>query len=439
MIDPILLGLLVAGGVLLFLLTAAPIAIVLGVVTVILLVALDKTIQIQTLAMVGFGTSQSFVLVTLPLFILMGEFILRSGIGADLYEVGSRWLSRVPGGLGMSTTIACAIFGAMCGSSSAATATVGLVSIPEMVKRGYSRQFAVGFVAGAGGLASIIPPSLLMIIYASVSDASIGKLFMAGFGPGLVMAFIFCVYAFFMAKYGGVSGETYSVSWKDRITPMVKLWPAPFLIASVLGTIYFGIATPTEAAGIGALGAFLLGTLVYRGLNWEKTKTALASATRTTGMMYFIIIGATFLGIVLTRLQVPQSLAAVIIDAELPPYVVIFCICILILLLGCFVTGTPIVLVTTPILLPIVQGLGFDSIWYGIILVVLVEIGTITPPVGSTLFVLKGVLPDLPLEEIIRGSLPFVALKSVVVAIIVAVPQIALWLPSTMLTTSGSR
>ncbi len=417
--------------ILVLLLTGLPVAFALALVAVGVFIIIGKPIAIPAIADIFLRVNSNFILVALPLFILMGEFLIYSGIGANLYEMGSRWLSRLQGGLGVASIIGCGVFGAMCGVSSAGTATIGIAAIPEMRSRGYSTSLAVGTCGGAGCLAAIIPPSVVMIVYASLTDVSLGKLFIGGIGPGLLLIGMFSIYVWFLAKYWGMAGQTFSVGWRDRFSSLSRVWPALLLIMGVLGTIYLGVATPSEAAALGAFLALVLGVTFGR-LRWREIKNALFSTVIVAGMLMIIITCALYLGHALTLAQVPQAATVLALSLPVSPYVTLALLFFMMVVMGCFLDPITIITLSTPLVFPALVGLGFDPLWYGLALMIVVEVATLTPPIGSHLFVLKGIAPDVPLGTIIRGNVPFALIMLLGVVVITIFPEIVTWLPNMM-------
>jgi C4-dicarboxylate transporter DctM subunit len=374
---------------------------------------------------------RGFTLVAVPLFILMGEIIFITGIGADIYTATSRWLNRLSGSLGMASVAACAIFGALCGVSVAGAATIGSFAIPEMLKRGYDKSLASGCVAAAGGLALLIPPSVALILYGVVGDESVGKLFIGGIIPGVVIALMLMTYIWLLSKFRPhvAPRSTERVTWSMRFAALARIWPVLVLILLVLGSIYLGIATPTEAAAVGCMGALGLG-LQRKSLNWETLKRILRATMLTSGMILLIFSSALLFGYVLTLLEVPQHLAEFVGKADLPNWAVLTLIFALVFLMGMFMDIVSVILISTPILLPIVISMGYNSLWFGIVMAIACEIATETPPVGLNLFVIKGISPPyVSLMDIIRGVFPFAIVETLGLIIFIAFPSLTLWLP----------
>ena len=413
------------------LLTSMPIALAMVLTGVGGLLVAGEGAMIGALGNMLYTGGNSFVLVAVPLFILMGEFVLQSGIGAKLYEAASRWLSRVPGGLSVASIIAGGIFGAMCGASAPGTATIGVIAMPEMLKRGYSRGITAGSMAATGGLAMLIPPSILFIVYGDLAEISVGALFMAGVVPGIMLIVLYSIYAIVASKYFGQGGATFDSSWADRFKSLIAVWPIIILIGAVMGTIYAGIATPTESAAIGALGAMIIG-IVTKTLSWQGFKKAVRSAVTISGMIFIIIVCAKFFGYVITALRITHSVSEYVTSLPITGYGAVAIIMLILVVLGCFIDGISMTLVTTPIFLPIIMAYGFDPIWYGVMLVLNIEIAVLTPPVGLNLYVVKAIAPDYSLAEIVYGSIPFILLEIAALLIVVISPQIAIWLPGRM-------
>lgn len=374
--------------------------------------------------------------VALPMFILMGEILYRSGISEKLFNALVPWLYRLPGGLLLMNIISCTLFAAVSGSSAATTATVGRITLAELDKLGYDRRIAMGSLAGAGTLGFLIPPSLIMIVYAILAEVSIGKMFMAGILPGLLLATNYAAYII----YRGVRTPEIaprlqeSYSWKDRLSAVKDLAPTFILILLVLGSIYAGIATPTEAAALGVFGALTFAFL-NRQMDLNTLFACLKSAVKTNAMIMLIVIGAGFLSRVMGFLGIPAALTQAITGMNLSPYLLMLLLGCVYILLGCLLDGFSIVLMTLPIALPMVVAAGFDPIWFGIYLILMVEVSQITPPVGFNLFVIQGLTGE-PVIKIARYALPFFFLMLITTAILTIFPQIALFLPELM--TAGN-
>ncbi|MCD6363247.1 MAG: TRAP transporter large permease subunit [Synergistetes bacterium] len=375
----------------------------------------------------------SFILVAIPLYILMGELIFVSGIGRDIYNAFSKWLNRVPGGLAIATIYSSALFGAMCGVSIAGVAAIGTMAIPEMLKRGYDKKLAAGAVAASGALAVLIPPSISFILYGSLSGESVAKLFIGGIIPGVILASMMAGYVLIkvMRKPNLAPREFAHVSWKEKFASLKRLWAVIFLIVFVLGAIYTGIATPTEAASIGVAGALII-TIVYRTMNWKTFVSAVSNATRVSASLLIILACAYTFSQFLNLIRLPERVARWATGIELPGIAVILIFMGVLIILGCLIDGASLIIVTTPIMLPAVKALGFDPLWFGILMVLNVEIAVITPPVGLNLYTLKSITDKLSIDEIIRGTAPYIVVDVICLLLFVFFPSLGLWLPNTM-------
>jgi len=416
---------------LIFLASGMPVFAAMGLAGILGILLLTGPRGLGAVSGVIYDRLMGFTLVAVPLFILMGEIIFITGIGADIYTAASRWLNKLSGSLGMASVASCAIFSAMCGSSIAGAATIGSFAVPEMLKRGYSKLLATGCVAAAGGLALLIPPSVALILYGVVADESVGKLFIGGIIPGIVLAVMMMGYIWFLSRFRPHLAPRMQeeVTWIMRFTALVRIWPVVILILLVLGSIYLGIATPTEAAAVGCVGAFAT-AFQRRRLNWKMLKSILRATMLTSGMILFIFSSALLFGYVLTLLEVPQHLATIVVRSGLPNFLVLTIIFALLFLMGMFMDGVSVILIGTPILLPSVISMGYNSLWFGIVMAITCEIGTETPPIGLNLFVIKGVSPpDVSLMDIIRGALPFAIVETLGLIIFIAFPSLSLWLP----------
>jgi len=430
-VDPTTISLLVILIFLIFLASGVPVFGALGLAGIIGILLLTGPRGLGAVPGVIYDRLRGFTLVAVPLFILMGEIIFITGIGADIYTATSRWLNKLSGSLGMASVAACAIFSALCGVSVAGAATIGSFAIPEMLKRGYGKSLATGCVAASGGLALLIPPSVALILYGVVGDESVGKLFIGGIIPGIVLAVMMMGYIWFLSKFRPhlAPRAQEEVTWMMRFTALLRIWPVVILILLVLGSIYLGIATPTEAAAVGCVGAFAIG-IQRRRLNWITFKSILRAAMLTSGMILLIFSSALLFGYVLTLLEVPQHLAAIVGRSGLPNRAVLVILFALLFFMGMFMDIVSVILISTPILLPIVINMGYNSLWFGIVMAITCEIATETPPIGLNLFVIKGVSPpDVSLMHIIRGVFPFAIVETLGLIIFIAFPSLSLWLP----------
>ena len=379
------------------------------------------------------GTSSSWTLTALPLFVWMGEILFRTKLSENLFTGLAPWLSRLPGGLIHVNVVGCALFAAISGSSAATVATVGKMSIPELRKRNYPEKLLLGSLAGSGTLGLLIPPSIILIIYGVTVQESIAKLFIAGIVPGIMIAVIFMVYVITWSiinkKEMPTSNESFSFS--EKIKGSSQLLPVIMLIIAVIGSIYAGVATATEAASLGVVGALIL-SFFQKTLTKETFKTSLLGATKTSCMIAFILAGSSFLSLAMGFTGLPRNLAIWIQEMNLSPYVLIFVLTIFYIILGMFLDGISAVVLTMAIIEPMIRQAGFDMIWFGIFLVVVVEMAQITPPVGFNLFVLQG-MAGKDMGYIARSAFPLFLLMILAVIFIIIFPEIALWLPEQMI------
>jgi len=380
------------------------------------------------------ATVEKWEYVALPLFILMGEILFRSGISEKLFKALVPWLYRLPGGLLLMNIVSCTLFAAVSGSSAATTATVGRITLAEFDKLGYDKSLAMGSLAGAGTLGFLIPPSLIMIVYAILAEVSIGKMFMAGILPGLLLAGIYSAYIIYRGirnpEIAPQSQESYS--WKERMVGLKDLAPTLILILMVLGSIYGGVATPTEAAAIGVFGATAFAS-INRRMTFKIMFECLVGAVKTNAMIMLIVVGAGFLSRVMGYLGIPAAITTAITGMGLSPYLLMIILGAFYILLGCLLDGFSIVVMTLPIALPMIVAAGFDPIWFGIYLILMVEVSQITPPVGFNLFVIQGLTGE-PIMKIAGYALPFFFLMLLTTAILTIFPEIALYLPQLMVT-----
>lgn len=378
------------------------------------------------------ATVEKWEYVALPLFILMGEILYRSGISEKLFKSLVPWLYRLPGGLLLMNIVSCTLFAAVSGSSAATTATVGRITLAEFDKLGYDRRLAMGSLAGAGTLGFLIPPSLIMIVYAILAEVSIGKMFMAGILPGLLLSGIYSSYIIYRGiRNPEIAPKTQeSYSWKERMVGLKDLAPTLILILMVLGSIYGGVATPTEAAALGVFGATIF-AILNRQMNSKIFFACLMGAVKTNAMIMMIVVGAGFLSRVMGFLGIPAAITLAITELGLSPYLLMILLGGFYVVLGCLLDGFSIVVMTLPIALPMVTAAGFDPIWFGIYLILMVEVSQITPPVGFNLFVIQGLTGE-PIVKIARYALPFFFLMLLTTAILTIFPDIALFLPNLM-------
>ena len=379
-----------------------------------------------------YETGRNYTLSVVPLFILMGSFTTRAGMSQELFRAAYAFIGHLRGGLAMATILACAGFGAICGSSIATAATMAKVAYPSMKRFGYSDSLATGAIASGGTLGILIPPSTIMVIYGVFTETNIGKLFAAGILPGILAAALLCVavaYVTWRDPKAGPPGER--ASWRERWLALKDIWAVAALFIFVMGGIYGGAFTATEGAGMGAFGAMVF-ALWRRALSWEALYACLVESARTTAMLFMILIGALMFAEFVNITTMPNDLKTFVDRFNVNPILVVAAICAIYVLLGTAMEELSMILLTIPVFFPVVMHLGFDPIWFGILIVVVVEIGLISPPVGMNLFVLKTLLPQVSTGTVFRGVTPFIVADIVRLAILIAFPAISLWLPSMM-------
>ncbi len=378
----------------------------------------------------------SFALLTIPLFVLLGAAIGSSAAGKDIYESLHRWLDRVPGGLVIANILACGIFSAICGSSPATAAAIGKAGVPEMIKRGVSPAMATGSICAGGTLGILIPPSITMILYGIVTETSIGRLFLAGVVPGILLVVLFSAYAWFStlrALRAAPPVETHRYTTKEKFEGLGRVSPFLGIIIAIGYAMYGGLATPSEVAALSAVLALVLVMVIYRQWRLDDQWRIFRETVRESTMILMIIGAAAVFSYMLSLLYVTQSAAQWLVDLNLNPWVLLFAINVFLLVAGCFLPPVAIILMVMPILTPVLEAANFDLIWFAVILTINMEVGLITPPVGLNLYVLKGVAPDVPLPTVLKGSMPFVLLMFLAMVLIAAFPEIALWLPGKMM------
>ena len=379
-----------------------------------------------------FGELNTYLLVAIPLFTLMAQFMIRGKVVDDLFGAAHTLVRHLPGGLGVATVAACTVFAAISGSSVATALTIGAAAIPLMVRYGYPARVAYGVVGAGGTLGILIPPSGPMILYGVVSDTSIGALFMAGVVPGLMLATIFAVYCVSAARFGKLSRiREPRASLPEIVAALRRSFWALLLPVLVLGGMYFGVFTATEAAGVGALGALLIAMVVYRNFTLRDLWLSAQDAARNTAMLFMILAAAAILGNVLTKLRIPNEIVDVVLHYDVSQIGFLCAVMALIFVLGMFLETISIILITTPVVLPVLAALKIHPVWYGILLTINLELALITPPVGMNLFALKAIT-RAPLREIIAGVVPYVVLLVLGLGLVMLLPSIALWLPGTM-------
>lgn len=392
--------------------------------------AVNWKAALGVLQTVPYVQAASYSMTVVPLFIMMGNFAFASGMSENLYSAANKWLGRLPGGLACSTVAACAAFGAICGSTNATTATMGVVSIPQMRKYGYSDKLSCGVVSVGGGLGVMIPPSSCFIVYGIIAEQSIGRLFAAGIVPGILLAVLIIIMIVVQVKINpSLAPKSEKFTWKERWLSLAKCWDVILLFAGTFYAMFSGIFTINEAAAAGCFLAMII--FIAKGkFNWKSFSTVMWDSVKTTAMTYLIVIGAMVFGSFLSITRMPMTLAAVIESWDVSRYLILLAIVVIYLILGCFMDALPMVMLTVPIFLPIVTSLDFDPIWFGVIIIIVMMMGFITPPVGMNCYVLSGIVRDVPLGTIFAGSVPYLLALFIGAIIVTIFPQLALWLPN---------
>jgi tripartite ATP-independent transporter DctM subunit len=417
-------------GVLLVLLAAGlPVAAALGVLAVVLDASFSAVPLTVAAGEIAWNTGKDFLLVAIPLFVLMGEILLRAGVAERMYGALSLWLGWLPGGLMHANIGACALFAATSGSSVATAATVGTVALPQARTFGYDERLFAGSLAAGGTLGILIPPSINIILYAVLTDSSIPRLYLAALLPGVLLALGFMVVVAVASGLGSRPTGTAEVpTRRERLAALVHLLPPLFIFFLVVGSIYLGWATPTEAASLGVIGALLLAAAAGR-LSGSMLGRALESTVKTSTMILVIVIAAAILNFVLSAIGLTRQLTDTITGLGLSPWAMFVAMVFFYLVLGCFMETLSMMITTVPVVVPVMTALGFDPVWLGVVIIVLVEAALITPPVGLNLFVVQSLRPDGRIEEVILGVLPFLSAMLVLIGLLALVPDLALWLP----------
>ncbi|MFK5980521.1 MAG: TRAP transporter large permease [Rhizobiaceae bacterium] len=436
--DPILLGALVAFCTILVLFSGVSVANGLLIVSAGFLLTFDGIRSLELMPEIFFGKLDNFALLSIPMFIIMGASIASTRAGADLYEALERWLTRIPGGLVISNLGACALFAAMSGSSPATCAAIGKMGIPEMRKRGYPDGVAAGSIAAGGTLGILIPPSVTMIVYGIATETSIGRLFLAGVLPGLLLVTLFMAWSIYSTwKQGGeLALSARSYTWREKFEILPRVLPFIFIIFGVLYAMYGGIATPSETAAVGALLCMMIAMVIYKLWSPMALWTVLRDSTRESVMILFIIAAAGVFSYMLSSLYITQSIAEWIGTLDVSRWTLMLAINLFLLVAGFFLPPVAVILMAAPILLPIVTGAGFDPYWFAVVLTINMEIGLITPPVGLNLYVINGIAPDIPLKTILWGSMPYVACMVLSILILCLIPELATALPDMVMGVS---
>lgn len=476
--NPLLIGGIIGAILFLLLGMGLPVAFALGLTALISVALFLTTSELGYFSTLVFDSLNSFSLLAIPLFILMGAIFGQSKASKDLLEAANAWVGRFRGGLAMSSVVACSIFAALTGSSPATSAAIGRIAIPEMLRRGYPGGVAAGAIAAGGTLGILIPPSVTLILYGIATEQSIGQLFLGGVGPGVMVTVLFALWIFVAVTLhrrnqarqpvattqvtsdasdtpgmtAGPAGapapstevatmaspalstalEISEHAWRQRFAMLVKVLPFVALMSSILVALYAGITTPSEAAGLGALIAIVLVAVLYRSITVRKLVDAALETTRTSTMILMIVAFSAVLGQVMSFVGVPQLLAQVVGEMEVNRWVIFLAINLLFLILGFFIPPVAIILITMPVLFPIITQLGFDPIWFGVVMTLNMEMGLITPPVGLNLYVVQGIAPEIPLREILRGTLPYVGVLAFGIVLLIVFPGVVTWLPNQM-------
>lgn len=386
----------------------------------------QASFQLTTIA---WETGTDFLFITAPMFILMGQLVYRADLAGDLYDCLQKWLGWLPGGLAIASVMACAMFAAITGVSAATVVTMGQMAMPEMRKRNYDPALSTGALAIAGTLGILIPPSILMVLFGIWTETSIGALFIAGIVPGVLMTLGFALLILVRCLINPALGPVGpSFSWRDRFRSLVKLLPVFVVFGFVMGGIYGGVFTPTEASGFGAISVFLVG-LAMRRFTWKKLGEALYSTVRTSGMIFLIIVGGSLLARFLAVTEISQAIVDVVIGTDRSVLVVLISLTLMYIVLGAILDVFGMLILTLPFVFPVVVSLGINPVWFGVYLVIVTEIALVTPPVGINTFVMHSVARDVPLATIFRGVTPFVGVAVALLALMIAFPDVVLWLP----------
>jgi C4-dicarboxylate transporter, DctM subunit len=430
--SPMAQGAIVLVITLMVLLSGAPVAFGLGAISIVFILLFQGFDALHAVAETFYAGLNDFTLVSIPMFVMMGAAIGSSPAGKDLYEALDRWLYRLPGGLVISNLGACALFAALTGSSPATCAAIGKMGIPEMRRRGYPDDVATGSICAGGTLGILIPPSITFILYGIATETSIGRLFLAGVVPGLMLTSLFMIWTLFIIWKRGFRAHAldFRYSWKEKFQSIPKVAPFLAIVIGVMYVLYGGVATPSEAAGVGAALCVVLAVLIYRMWNVEGWWRILRDTTRESVMILMIIAAAVLFGYMLTSLYLTQTLAQSIADLHANRWVLMFLINIFLLVCGFFIPPAAIILMTSPILLPIITAAGFDPVWFGVIVTINMEIGLIHPPVGLNIYIINAIAPDVPLIQIMLGTIPYVLCMMLQIVILCAFPAIATWLPT---------
>ncbi|HSS70715.1 MAG TPA: TRAP transporter large permease [Casimicrobiaceae bacterium] len=433
--SPTMQGGMVLVMTLVILLSGIPVAFGLGAISIIFLLLFQGIDALHVVAETFWSGLDEFTLVAIPMFVMMGAAIGSSPAGKDLYEALDRWLYRLPGGLVISNLGACALFAALTGSSPACCAAIGKMGIPEMRRRGYPDDIATGSICAGGTLGILIPPSITFILYGIATETSIGRLFLAGVMPGLMLTALFMLWTLFIIWKRGFRSHApgFRYTWSQKFGSIPKIAPFLAIIAGVMYVLYGGIATPSEAAGVGAALCVVLAVVIYRMWRPGQWWIILRDTTRESVMILTIIAAAVLFGYMLTSLYLTQTLAQSIADAHFNRWALMGMINLFLLVCGFFIPPAAIILMTAPILYPIIKAAGFDPVWFGVILTINMEVGLIHPPVGLNIYIVNAIAPDVPVTRVMWGTIPYVLCMFLAIIILCIFPEIATWLPDRMM------
>jgi tripartite ATP-independent transporter DctM subunit len=448
-VDPNILGLIVISVLFVSLFSGMPIAFGLGVPSILFMYLFLDSAQFDMTALIMFDGVNDFGLLAIPLFIFMGAIVAVTPTGADLYEGIHRWVHRLPGGLAMSNVLACGLFSALCGSSPATAAAIGTMGIPEMQKRGYPDTLAAGAIVGGGALGNLIPPGVVPIVYGLATQTSIGKLFIGSVIPGIIVTSLMClwvaIYSWWARRRMGIvtvdtgrdSGREFygeiSYSFRERLQGLLKVAPFMILVVFLLIVLYGGYATPSEAAGVSSIATLIMAIAIYRLSSFNDYRKILEMTVRESTMIMLIIATSFLFTTLLTKLYITQAVTQSLVGLEFSRLGLMLMINVFLLVLGCLLPPVAIVLIACPILHPVIVAYGFDPVWFGIIITINMEVGMITPPFGLNLFIVKGIAPDIPLEKVLLGSLPFAICLLLGIVLCYIWPELILWLPNQMI------
>ncbi|MBE0558826.1 MAG: TRAP transporter large permease [Proteobacteria bacterium] len=431
--DPIAVGILSFVALIAALLLGIPIAVAMATIGMIgfgLISGLEG--MMGMLAVIPWSKATHYTFTVVPLFILMGNLIFTARFGEDLYNVARKWVGHLPGGLAVTTILACTGFAAACGSSTASAATMAKIAVPEMDRYQYSRGLSLGSVASAGTLAIMIPPSIAMVLYCSITNQPVGKMLIAGILPGLLMSFSYVMVTILRCRrHPEIGPAAERASWGERFQSVYRVWGVMAISLIVMVGIYSGVFTPTEAGAMGSIGALILGVASGR-LNLQRIKDALLDTAKTTGMIFLIVITAFIFSTQFTVSQLPQALARWVIGLGLPPLAIVLAVIAMYIIMGTFMETIPLLFLTVPVVFPMIQSSHVDPLWFGVITILCIEVGMITPPFGITLFATQASIPGSRLGDIIRGMVPFLVADAIILVILLAFPQISLFLPGLM-------